>query len=150
MTKMLICLHQQYYLISDICFHALCFKSCFFHIIILSQILAKLFPKYLASGTIKLPQQRAGCHLVLFIFRTPIGRERRNSSLPSRGDLKVARKYLMWASSGNLHVNIFFPDLSSPFALQNKQSGGRRAVGHSRKRSPNILLFFLHLFDSHN
>jgi hypothetical protein len=105
---MLICLHQQYYLISDICFHALCFKSCFFHIIILSQILAKLFPKYLASGTIKLPQQRAGCHLVLFIFRTPIGRERRNSSLPSRGDLKVARKYLMWASSGNLHVNIFF------------------------------------------
>jgi hypothetical protein len=61
---MLICLHQQYYLISDICFHALCFKSCFFHIITLSQILAKLFPKYLASGTIKLPQQRAGCHLV--------------------------------------------------------------------------------------
>jgi hypothetical protein len=36
----------------------------FSHNYFVSNILAKLFPKYLASGIIKLPQQRAGCHLV--------------------------------------------------------------------------------------
>jgi hypothetical protein len=46
-------------------FPCIMFQIMFFpHNYFVSNILAKLFPKYLASDTIKLPQQRAGCHLV--------------------------------------------------------------------------------------